>query len=79
MTTYAHTLRKDDRTRHFEIQRDEDGWRVVDRTDATVLREAHYRDWHRVERARQAFAIECSALEAEGWIAPAGAAHSTKR
>jgi hypothetical protein len=79
MTTYAHTLRKDGRTRQFEIRRDAEGWRVVDRADATVLREAHYSDWHRVERARRVFAIECSALEAEGWIAPVGAPHSTNR
>ena len=79
MTTYAHTLRKDGRTRHFEILRDTDGWRVLDRADTTVLREARYTDWHRVERARRAFTIECSVLRAEGWIDPPDLRHSTKR
>lgn len=79
MTTYTHTLRKDDHTRHFEIRRDTDGWRVVDSTEAAVLRDAHYTDWHRVERARRTFAIESSALRAEGWIPPADPPHSTKR
>lgn len=67
MTTYEQTLRKDGRTRRFSIRKDEGGWRVVDRADTTVLREACYHDWHRVERARRAFTIEMTALRAEGW------------
>lgn len=67
MTTYERTLRKDDRTRHFEIQMEAGGWRVLDRTDAAVLREVRHHDWHRVERARRAFAVEMTALRAEGW------------
>jgi hypothetical protein len=67
MTTYEQTLRKDGRTRRFSILKDEGGWRVVDRADTTVLHEACYHDWHRVERARRAFTIEMTALRAEGW------------
>lgn len=68
MLTFEQTLRKDDHTRRFEILMDEQGWRVVDRADATVLRSALYTDWHRVERARRAFRVEMSTLRAEGWL-----------
>jgi hypothetical protein len=67
MLTYEQTLRKDDHTRRLEILVDSHGWRVVERADATVVRDALYTDWHRVERARRAFTIEMSSLRAEGW------------
>jgi len=67
MATFAQTLRKDDHTRRFEILTDPHGWRVVERADAAVVREALYTDWHRVERVRRAFAVEMSSLRAEGW------------
>lgn len=67
MLTYEQTLRKDDHTRRFQILMDAQGWRVVERADATVVREALYTDWHRVERARRAFRVETRALREEGW------------
>lgn len=67
MLTFERTLRKDHHTRRFEILVAPQGWRVVEREDATVLRETLYTDWHRVERARRAFAVEMSSLRAEGW------------
>lgn len=68
MLTYEQTLRKDDHTRRFQILVDAQGWRVVERADATVVRDALYTDWHRVERARRAFTVEMSSLRAEGWL-----------
>lgn len=68
MPTFEQTLRKDHHIRRFEILTDPLGWRVVERADATVVREALYTDWHRVERARRAFAVEMSTLRAEGWL-----------
>ena len=68
MKTFEQVLRKDEHTRQFEILVEPGGWRVVDRADSTVLRDAHYTDWHRVERARRAFSIEMSTLRAEGWL-----------
>ena len=68
MTTFEPVLRKDEHTRQFEIRVEPGGWRVLDRADATVLRDAHYSDWHRVERARRAFSVEMSTLRAEGWL-----------
>jgi hypothetical protein len=67
MTTYEQTLRKDNHTRRFEILIGKQGWRVVTKADSTVVRDAVYTDWHRVERARRAFAIEASSLRQEGW------------
>lgn len=64
---------------HIEVLRDVEGWRVIERTGAVVLREAHYADWHRVERARRAFAIERLAVTAEGWASTAPPRHSTNR
>jgi hypothetical protein len=66
-TTYEQTLRKDTHTRRFAIRTDEQGWRVETRADSTVIRTAVYTDWHKVERARRAFAIEVSSLRKEGW------------
>lgn len=67
MKTFEQALAKDDHIRRFEISNEPDGWRVVERADSTVVRESRYTDWHRVERARRAFAIETLSLRAEGW------------
>ncbi len=68
MLTFEQTFRKDDHTFRLEILLAPQGWRVVQRADATVVRDALYTDWHRVERARRAFTVEMSGLKAEGWL-----------
>ena len=68
MTPFAKTLQKDSHTRRYDILPDAIGWRVLERVDSTVLRDNVVTDWHRVERARRAFAIEMSSLRDEGWI-----------
>ena len=68
MLTFEQTYRKDDHTRRFEILQDPQGWRVVQRADTTVVRDALYTDWHRVERARRAFTVEMRGLRDEGWF-----------
>lgn len=67
MTTFEQILRKDNHTRRFEVLLQDQGWRVVTCADSTVVRETVYTDWHRVERARRAFAIEALSLKQEGW------------
>jgi hypothetical protein len=67
MTPFAKTLKKDSRVRRYEILPDANGWRVLEREDSRVIREAVYNDWHRVERARRAFVIEMTSLRNEGW------------
>lgn len=66
-TTYERTLRKNDHIRRFAILAVGNGWRVIDSTDSSVLRDDVYNDWHRVERLRREFTIEMTALHDEGW------------
>jgi hypothetical protein len=68
MLTFEQTFRKDHHTRRLEILLNAQGWRVVQRADTTVVRDALYTDWHRVERARRAFTVEMSGLKSEGWL-----------
>jgi hypothetical protein len=56
------------RTRRFVIaSRESGGWDVREEADRAVVRQVHYDDWHRVERARMAFAQRVLSLEEEGW------------
>jgi hypothetical protein len=48
------------------------GWDVLEEADRRVVREAHYDDWHRVERQLSAFAARVEMLKNEGWV-PVGA------
>ena len=65
---YQRTLSNANQTRRFIIQRSAaSGWEVRDEQDSRVLRAMSYRDWHRVERAREAFAREAAQLEENGW------------
>ncbi len=67
MTNFTKTLHKGQHTRRYEIMFDSHGWHVREHADSTVVRQAVYTDWHRVERARRAFAVEMSSLRNEGW------------
>ncbi len=67
MTPFAKTLKKDSHVRRYEILPDANGWRVLEREDSRVIRDAVYNDWHRVERARRAFVLEMTSLRNEGW------------
>ena len=63
---YACTVRKDDQTRRFTItDAGASGWEVREEEDDHVRKQVVYSDWHRVERARMAFATEASQT---GWI-----------
>jgi hypothetical protein len=66
---YARTLMKAAHVRRFIITPQSDaGWEVREETDSAVVRQAHYQDWHRVERARRAFALEAQVLHRSGWV-----------
>jgi hypothetical protein len=66
---YAKSLRKAAHTRRFTIRPvDTSGWEVIDERDSIVVKYRHYRDWHRVERAKAKFAIEAVMLAESGWI-----------
>jgi hypothetical protein len=66
---YARTLIRQAETRRFTVTtRPNSGWEVRDESDRGVIRCDHYDDWHRVERALRAFAIEARSLSASGWV-----------
>jgi hypothetical protein len=46
-----------------------DGWIIRDQQDRAIVREVQYQDWHRVELAMQAFAVEAIRLKSDGWVA----------
>lgn len=45
----------------------EAGWQIKDERDSEVVRSISCTDWHRVERARTAFARLAASLREEGW------------
>ena len=68
MYSFVKTLRNADRTLRYTIQTTQSGgWVVREEQDSKVVRQVHYQDWHRVERARRVFAIKSDNLCAEGW------------
>jgi hypothetical protein len=65
---YTRRLHKAAHSRSFSITSTPgSGWEVRDEQDSHVIRSVRYRDWHRVERARMAFALEAALLEESGW------------
>jgi hypothetical protein len=66
---YARILRKASTTRRFTITHlESSGWDVREEQDSRILRRAVYRDWHRVERATLAFALQAQSLIESGWV-----------
>lgn len=59
---------QDGRTKRVIVTRAAMGWDVREEHDSRVVRQVTYQDWHRVERAMQAFELQGVA-----------AGHSTKR
>ena len=65
---YTRLFHKAAHTRKFIISlMGESGWEVREEQDSRIVRRVSYHDWHRVERAKRAFAIEAVALEESGW------------
>lgn len=65
---YARSLRKAAHTRRFSIRdTGTSGWQVLDEQDSQIVKTALYDDWHRVERAKAAFAVEATMLRKAGW------------
>lgn len=66
---YARLLRKAAHIRRFTIRdTGTSGWQVLDEQDTKVVKSVLYDDWHRVERAKAAFALEASLLREAGWV-----------
>lgn len=65
---YARMFRKASQIKRFIITSAAgSGWEVREEEDSRVVRQTHYSDWHRVERARMNFAREALALRNGGW------------
>jgi hypothetical protein len=68
MYSFEKKLRNADHTLRYSIRTTtHGGWEVREEQDSKVVRQIHYHDWHRVERARRAFSIKLDSLRAEGW------------
>jgi hypothetical protein len=55
---FSSELTHDGHTRRLTITRDGSGWEIREEHDSQIVKTTHYSDWHRVERARQMFALE---------------------
>jgi hypothetical protein len=65
---FSVSLRLGHHVRHYSISaRPGEGWEVRREEDQALTRHARYRDWHRVELAQAALALEVSQLTAVGW------------
>ena len=65
---YERIFRHDTQTRRFSITSTAgSGWDIRDEQDGATRRGARYLDWHRVERAKRAFAREAAELQSHGW------------
>jgi len=64
---FSVSLERDGHVRHYSIHQSGSGWEVKLEADREVARHNNYLDWHRVERAREVFALEVSELTARGW------------
>lgn len=65
---FARDLRKDSQRKRFAIIETGRCWEVIEEQDSRVVRRVVYDDWHRVERARRAFAQEADSLCQAGWV-----------
>lgn len=65
---FARELHQAGHTKRFLVRSNaERGWEVREEQDSTVVKRVWYSDWHRVERALQAFALRIEELEGHGW------------
>ena len=65
---FARELQQAGHIRRFIIREAAgDGWEVREEADNQVVSHVHYRDWHRVERARMQIDERVSELEERGW------------
>jgi hypothetical protein len=65
---YLRMFKKAGQTKRFTItDADSSGWEVREEQDSQVVWSTRYTDWHRVERARMAFARTAATLASAGW------------
>jgi hypothetical protein len=65
---FSKTLTQAGHVRRFVVStRPASGWEVRIEQDREVVRQAAYRDWHRLERAMGAIEREVRELVSQGW------------
>jgi hypothetical protein len=65
---FSKELRQAGHVKRFSITEAPDqGWEVREEADSQIVRRVHYRDWHRVERARRRIEAQVVDLEERGW------------
>lgn len=67
MNAFTKKLQLHDQTRRYSIVVTTEGWEVREERDSQLVRQTHYQDWHRVERAQRSIAIELDGLRSQGW------------
>ena len=66
---FAQSFRKAAHVRRFTIRMAATrGWEIRVEHDTETIKQVVYEDWHRVERAKAAFAREAGTLSDSGWI-----------
>jgi hypothetical protein len=62
-------LRHAEHTRKYRVSpSDISGWDFTLLEDLRPIRQVHYDDWHRVERAMATLQLEVKELTAKGWL-----------
>ena len=67
MDSFTKQLQYLDHTRRYSIEATDAGWQVREERDSQLVRQATYKDWHRVERVKRAIALELDELRMKGW------------
>ena len=67
MYAFTKKLQHLDHTLHYSIVITDEGWELREERDSQLVRQAHFQDWHRVERATRTIAIELDDLRTQGW------------
>jgi hypothetical protein len=66
---FSIALRHAEHTRKYRVSpSDTSGWDVTLLEDLQPVRQVHYDDWHRVERAMATLQLEVRELTARGWL-----------
>jgi hypothetical protein len=66
---FSIALRHAEHTRKYRVSpSDTSGWDVILLEDLQPVRQVHYDDWHRVERAVATLQLEVRELTAKGWL-----------
>ena len=66
---FSIALRHAEHTRKYRVSPSETfGWDVTLLEDLRPVRQVHYDDWHRVERAITTLQLEVRELTAKGWL-----------